>query len=142
MAITAPYSLELAKNDDAIKAVADDTVTTVAGKMKIYLGDNVVPGKRTSYMASLKNCFNRLMNDIARGNTGSGVIAVFGPWDNATSGNITRESGTGNVTADDVAIVCSGTFPDGQARNKGGSHWYQETFEQLLEVLAENTKSN
>jgi hypothetical protein len=141
--ITAPYSLELGPHEDARDAVAGITVDTVAGKMKIFLGADVPPDKRQSIVGSFHALYRRLMNHVASGGaTGNGTICVFGPWASATSGNTKIEQGTTNVTAGDVAIVCSGTFPSGFAAEKGQSHFYRETFDQLVEVFLENTKDN
>jgi hypothetical protein len=140
--ITVPYSLELSAHQDAKAAVAGTTVDTVSGKMKIFLGADVIPSRRQSIVGSLRACFNRVLNDEARGNPGASTICAFGPWASATSGNVQIEQGTTNVAAGDVAIVCSGTFPSGFAANKGATHFYQETFDQLIEVFLENTKDN
>jgi hypothetical protein len=51
-----------------------------------------------------------------------------------------EKTGITGITDDDVAIVVSGNFLD--AAHKGATHFYEETFEQLLEVLLENTKDN
>ena len=140
--ITVPYSLELSAHQDAKAAAAGIAVDTVAGKMKIFLGADAIPSRRQSIVGSLRACFNRLLNDEARGDTGAATICAFGPWASATSGSVTVEGGTTNVGAGDVAIVCSGTFPSGFAANKGASHFYQETFDQLIEVFLEYTKDN
>jgi hypothetical protein len=141
--ITVPYSLELSAHQDAKAAVAGTTVDTVSGKMKIFLGADVQPDKRQSIVGSFHALYRRLMNHVASGGaTGNGTICVFGPWDSATSGNVQIEQGTTNVATGDVAVVCSGTFPSGFAANKGATHFYQETFDQLVEVFLENTKDN
>jgi len=134
MTIEAPYSLELAKGEVTAAAVVGTTADVVPGKMKLYLGANVPPGKRTSYASSLLSCFARLKDDGLIDGTGADVVAS-GPWNASTSGNITIASDTAGVADDSVAIVIAGDFAN-------GSHFYKAAFDRLLAALTERTKDN
>jgi len=140
MAITTPYGLELARNDDARDVVADALPAPSAGKLKIYLGANIDPAKRQSIHGTLTLMFNALMAEHLRSYSGSGTCSVYAPV-GATVMDVTIEkTGIMGITDDDVAIVVAGNFLD--AAHKAATHFYEETFEQLLEVLLENTKDN
>ena len=79
MAITVPYGLELGRDDDARDAAADAIPNPSAGKMKIYLGANIDPGKHQSIQSTLTQVFNKLMADHLRNYAGSATCAAFGP---------------------------------------------------------------
>ena len=135
MAITVPYGLELGRDDDARDAAADAIPNPSAGKMKIYLGANIDPGKHQSIQSTLTQVFNALMADHLRNYTGAATCAAFGPL-GATASNITiNKGGITGITDDDVAITVPGSF-----LAQGGTNFYSETFKQLLNVLRENTR--
>lgn len=135
MAITTPYSLELRLDEDAKDAVAGTVVDTALGKIKIFLGANILPQNRQTYIGTLKAAFATLLTE--RGSsTSAGTKVIFGNWQAGSSGNFTVASGTSSVTVDDVAIVVSGTVP---FHRTGLS---DETFKQLINVLLEKTKGN
>ena len=135
--ITTPFSLELTRGQDAIDIVEDTVPDTVSASMKIFLGANVNPGKVQSYVGSLRACFRHLMNEQVKRDTEGVSLVVRGDWLSASAGNITFVGGTGQIGADDVAIVVAGTFAD-----EGATHFYDETFKQLINGLLERTKAN
>ena len=73
--IAIPYSIEMAKGEVTAAAVAGTTADVAPGKMKLYLGANVPPGKRTSYASSLLSCFARMKDDGLIDGTGADVVA-------------------------------------------------------------------
>lgn len=135
--ITTPYSLELTRDEDAKSATAGTVSDIVAGKLKIFIGANADPAKRQQYRGTLTNCFRNLMNERAKREITTNLVAS-GNWLNAKDGNITLATTTGGITANDVAVVASSSFDSAP----GATHFYDETFNQLLEVLLENTKAN
>ena len=66
MAITTPYGLELARDEDSRDAVADAIPNPTNGKLKIFLGDDVDPGKVQSIVGTLTCCFNVLLEEHLR----------------------------------------------------------------------------
>ena len=134
--ITTPYSLELTKNQDAKDAIAGTSTAVVPLKMKIYLGGNVIPGKIQTYIGTLQ-AVARAMSGKVLQSAGTGAVVGYGDWRNAVAGNIVLAADVTGVTADHVAIIVSGTF-DTQA----ATHFYDETFKQLLNVLLEKTSTN
>jgi len=135
MAITTPYGLELGRDDDAKDATADAIPNPTAGKMKIYLGANINPGKHQSIQGTLVQALNKLMADHLRNDAGSATCAAFGPL-GATASNITiNKGGITGIGDNDVAITVASDF-----LAQGGTNFYAETFRQLLNVLRENTR--
>jgi len=141
MAITTPYGLELARNDDSRDAVADAIPNPTNGKMKIYLGGNIDPGKRQSIHGTLTLMFNALLEEHLRHYGGAATCAIYGPLGATAMKDIAiNKTGVTGIDDDDVAITVSGNFLT--LGRQGGTHFLQETFGQLLEVLLENTKDN
>ena len=139
MAITTPYSLELTKNNDARDAVAGNTPDSVGGKMKIFLGANVDPGKGQSIQGTLRNCLRYILNERGRFYTGSGTYSVYGPVGAVYNELTLNPSGTLGIGDDDVAVVVSGSFV---SLAHGATHFIDETARQLMRVLLEKTKDN
>jgi len=135
MAITTPYSLELSQDQDAKDAIASTTASVVAQKMKIFIGANVLPHRRQAYIGTLKAAFAKLLTEQG-GNTNASAKVIYGDWQAGSNGNFLIEADIGSVTADDVAIIVSGSF---QFHRSGLS---DETFKQLINVLLEKTKGN
>ena len=140
MAITAPYSLELGRNDDAGDAVADAIPNPTAGKLKIFLGDNVDPGKVQSIVGTLTCCFNVLLEEHYRHYSGAATCAAYAPLGGTAMDVAVNKTGITGIGDGDVAITVAGDFL--AQKRQGGTHFLEETFEQLLEVLLENTKDN
>jgi hypothetical protein len=136
MSITTPFSLELTRDEDAISIVEDVTTLSVPLKMKIFLGADVNPGQAQVYVGTLKSCFRHLMNESAKKGT-IAVVTAYGDWQNASAGNITLANDGSGVLDTDVLISVAGGFaPDGK------THFYTETFDQLIEGLLERVKDN
>ena len=136
MAITTPYSVELERNQQSIDVVEAAAATVVANKMKLFVGGNIEVWQRQAYVGSLKNCFNVLMNEVVRLPLAAPANrVVYGPGLSAKEINITIDTDPTSVGADDVAISVSSTFTD----KPGDSQFYQETFDQLIEALLENS---
>ena len=140
MAITAPYSLELRRNDDAGDAVAGIIANPSAGYLKIFLGDDVDPGKVQSIVGTLTCCFNVLLEEHYRKFFGAATCAAYAPLGGTAMDVTVNKSGITGIGDGDVAITVSGNFL--AQKHQGGTHFLEETFEQLLEVLLENTKDN
>ena len=137
MSITTPYSLELARDEDAISAVEGNTPDVVAGKMKIFLGANVLPSRPQTYQGSLERCFRELLFALRPDRTGVADVSASGHWQAASAGNITVAPGILAIGDDDVAVVLAANFAE-----PGATHFAEETFKQLTEVLRENTADN
>ena len=137
MAITTPYSLQLARNEDAISIVAGTVPDVVSGRFKIFLGANVNAGSPQVYVGTLKACFRHLSNEQLKKGTSGDKIAA-GDWRNASAGNILLPSDIVGLTGNDVAIVVAANF----SLSSGSTHFYTETFDQLIEGLLERTKTN
>ena len=135
--ITTPFSLELTKDEDAKDAEAGAVATVVAGKVKIFLGANVLANRPQVYVGTLRACYRHLMNERAKRGV-AGDLVSFGDWQNASAGNITIASDIAGLDDDDVAIVLSDTFN----ANTVMTHFVTETFNQLMNVLLERTKDN
>ena len=135
MAITTPYSLELTADEGAKNAVAGAVATAVAGKMKIYLGTNVSPGRRQQYVGVLKAAYVFFKNQKGSKEDTS-VKAIIGDWQTGSSGSFSFEAGITGITVESVALVIDGAFPSNR------SHLADETFKQLINVLLEKTKNN
>ena len=140
MAITAPYSLELGRNDDAGDAVAGIIPNPTAGKLKIFLGDNVDPGKVQSIVGTLTCCFNVLLEEHYRHYSGAATCAAYAPLGGTAMDVTVNKTGITGIGDGDVAITVAGDFLS--QKRQGGTHFLKETFEQLLEVLLEKTKDN
>ena len=136
MAITTPFGLELARDEDAKDAVEGDTNVLVALKIKIFLGANVNPALIQTYVGSLRACYRHLMNEALKKGISSATVGR-GDWRAASAGNISIDSGTAFITDDDVAVIVSGTLTP-----VGGTHFQTETFNQLINGLLERTKDN
>ena len=134
--ITTPYSLELTAGEDAKDATAGTVVTVVAGKLKIFLGSAVDPGKRQQYVGSLRACYRKLMAEAEKRGT-PGDLVAYGSAIGASDGNITVEAVTTNVGVTDVAIVVSSSFAA-----DGRTHKTTETFHQLINALLQKTAAN
>lgn len=135
-AITTPYSLELTADEDAREAVVGAVVTVVAGKLKIFLGAAVTPEKMQSIVGSLKACYRVAMNRVLKRGVAADVVA-FGNFLSATAGSITLAADTVGVGTTDVAVVISQTF--GSSGGFAQTHMDTETFDQLINVLLENS---
>jgi hypothetical protein len=136
MSITTPFSLELGRDEDAISIVEGITSDAVPGKMKIWLGNNVNPGQAQVYVGTLKSCFRHLMNESAKKGA-TGVTVAYGNWISASAGNITIDSNASGAGFNTVVISVSAGFGSG-----GATHFYTETFDQLIEGLLERVKDN
>ena len=132
-AITAPYTLELTKDEDAKDATAamPGTPGIVAGKIQIGLGANAQPQRLQACIGSLGSCYRRLIT-AAKVNTGGTALCAYGAWDDAVAGNITVAT-TFAGTADDVSITVASDFAD-----EGATHFIDETYNQLINKLREN----
>ena len=133
--ITTPFSLELARDEDAISIVEDVDPAVVPTKLKIFLGANVNPGSPQVYVGTLRACFRHWMNE--RGKKEAESAVVRGDWQNASAGNIVIATGVGGLTDDDVAISISAAFS-----TDGATHFYTETFNQLMNGLLERVSDN
>ena len=134
--ITTPFSLELTRDQDAISIVEGVLPAVVVGKMKIFLGANVNPGRPQNYVGSLRACYRHLMNESAKKGVATDEV-VSGDWKNASAGNILLAVNGAGITDDDVAIVVSATFV-----TNGATHFYTETFNQLINGLLERVSDN
>lgn len=135
--ITVPFSLELARDEDAISIVEGTLPDPVALKMKIFLGANVNPGLPQTYIGSLKAVYRHMMNERFK-STASALPGVgFGDWQSAGAANIEIDAGVGSVTADDVGISVAGNF-----ETEAATHFYTETFNQLINGLLERVSDN
>ena len=134
--ITTPFSLELARDEDAISIVEGIVATVVAGKIKIFLGANVVAGSPQVYVGTLRACYRHLMNESAKKASSADVVAS-GDWQNASAGNIVLAADAAGLTADDVAISVAADFS-----TDGATHFYTETFNQLMNGLSERVSDN
>jgi len=137
MAITVPYSLDLGPHDDAKDAAEGSVPDTVPQHMKIYLGANVDPTRMQSVVGSLQAVYRYMMSEDFKSNIGAATRAGYAPWESASAMDVTMESGVTGITDDHVAIIVSGNFDQG-----GRTHFYTETFNQLVNVLLEKTKDN
>jgi len=139
MAITTPYSLELTADQSMHEAVADIDSDVTANKMKIFLGSAVTAANRVSILGTLQSCFNELMVQAGRGaDTSTNTKTARANFIGGTSGTVTVEAVTSNITTSDVAIVVSGTF--GSERNQTLA--YREAFRKLTDRLQEVSNSN
>ena len=138
MAITTPYGLELGRDDDAGDAVADTFPNPSAGKMKIFLGTNIDPSKRQSINGTLICCFNKLMGSHLRQYAGAAACAAYAPLGGTEMDVTINKTGITGIGDNDVAITVAGDFLS--LGRQGSTGFYKETFEQLLEVLRENTR--
>ena len=137
MAITTPFSVELTKNEDAISIVEGAVVDSVAEKLKVFLGVNVNPGSPQVYIGTLKACFRHAMNERFKNTASAGAAYIHGDWQNASAGNIQISTLAVTVGDDDVAISVAGNF-----ETQAATHFYTETFDQLIDGLLERTKDN
>lgn len=130
--ITAPWSAALARNEDKRDVVIGTSPLFVAGKIVIGFGANVPPKNRQS----IKGIFELLLRFLKNNNyrldweADTYIKAVF---ERPSYSSITTTSVA--PTADEVSIAISGTFADSGAQ--GGSHFQEETVNQLLRVLHE-----
>ena len=138
--ITVPYSLELESDEDARQAVAGAVVTVVVGHMKIFLGASTDPAKQLSIVGSLRSIYRLMMNELLKQDATATDQVGSGNYLTATSGNITLAIVTAGVGVEDVALVISNTF--GADGTQGVTHMYNETFDQLINVLLENLSQN
>ena len=134
--ITTPFSLALARDEDAISIVEGLIPDAVSGKMLIFLGANVNPGLPQTYIGTLKACFRHLMNESAKKDSAVNAV-VSGDWRNASAGNIVLAGGAGGVGDNDVSISVAGSFS-----TDGATHFYTETFNQLINGLLERVSDN
>ena len=137
MPITVPYSLALGANEDAKAAVPGNDTSLIPGKMKIFILDNANPKRMQSIVGSLRSVFKCAMSERFRAADNATALAGFGPWNHATCGNVTINSDGAGITLDDVGIQLPTDFA-----GAGATHMYQETFDQLINVLLEKTKDN
>ena len=135
MAITIPYGVELGAHEDAKDAVEGDGSTIVAGKMTLALTATVPPARAQAIICSRKNVFRHMMNESLKKRVAGADLYGFANWADASSGNVTVGGTTTGLADGDVIIALSSTFP-------AGTHFYKETFDQLINVLRENLTEN
>lgn len=136
MAITTPFSLSLGRDEDAIAAVEGSGTDSVPDKMKIFLGENVLASRPQVYVGSLKAVFRHMMNESWKRTANDSSQTGHGHWQAAGAANISIGV-SGDVGPDDVAIIVSGTF-----EVEAATHFYDETFHQLLDGLLERANQN
>ena len=138
--ISTPYGVELKRNEDAKHATEDAIPNPTAGHLKLFLGADVDPSKGQSIQGTLRSCFNTLMAEHYRGYGGAATCAAYAPLGGTAMDVTINTTGITGIGDGDVAITVAGDF---LAQGKQGSTGFlDETFEQLLEVLLENTKDN
>ena len=130
--ITVPYTLELTKDEDAKDATAGTTLGIVAGKMQIGLNTGADVSRLQACIGSLRSGYRRLITD-AKANQSGAAITARGNWADAVAGNITVAS-TLAATTGDVTITIAGDFA-----GEGATHFIDETFDQLINKLRENS---
>ena len=137
MAISVPFSLQMTRDEDAISIIEGAVPDVVSGRFKIFLGANVIAGRPQVYVGSLRACYRHLMNEVVRQGTPGDKIAV-GDWQTAGAANILLPADTIGITDDDVAIVVAANFN----LASGATHFYTETFNQLMNGLLERASDN
>ena len=138
--ISTPYGVELKRDEDAKHATEDAIPNPTAGHLKLFLGTDVDPSKGQSIQGTLRSCFNTLMAEHYRGYGGAATCAAYAPLGGTAMDVTINTTGITGIGDGDVAITVAGDFL--AQKRQGGTHFLQETFEQLLEILLENTKDN
>lgn len=132
--ITAPWSVELAKDEDLKAAVVGTTSAVVAGKVKVFLGSAVLVNRRQSIAGAIKVLKRVLFADAMRDSANNVDIVISGHWQHVTTGSAVVAADVLALTNDDVALVIAGDFTTGEE-----SHFYEETIDQLISAFLEQS---
>ena len=141
MAIVAPWSASLTRDDDKRDVVIDEggDPSPITNYMKLHLGANALPDKRTAISGDIE-ALRRFMLRYIQGSYSGGNVMFVGPLYNCKDSTIVARAPAEPPEADDIAIVISATFVGDGTSTGAGSHFYNETSRQLSQVFLEHTK--